>query len=694
MNKETLLLEIGCEELPAKSLNHLSLSLAENIKTGLAKAGLDFNSIKNYHTPRRLAVMVKNLNEQQSDQMIERKGPAVNAPQNAIEGFLRANNISAEQLFEENGRFVYRYKETGKTINQLIPDIVNKAISDLPIPKPMRWENTEINFIRPVHWVVLMYGSRVIPTTILGLSTSNLTYGHRFHSPSAIQLKQASNYLDNLEQQGFVIVDPSKRKHIIETELNKIADEEVCLRQWREELLNEVINLVEWPVILLGQFHRDFLQVPKEALIAAMEEHQKCFPLVKKVDNTLVAHFITVSNIASKNPETVTHGNERVIHARLSDAKFFYETDRQHTLDDRLTQLENVTFQAKLGTLYDKSKRIAALAKFIAEKLDTDSSLAERAGLLCKTDLLTNMVGEFPELQGIMGYYYAKHGGETDELAVAIRDHYHLSPDKNNNRLNNPISYAVALADRLDTLVGIFGVNQAPTSDKDPFGLRRTAIVILRILIDANLKLNLVELINVAEKNYGNLIINSNTNRQLHEFILDRLNGLCQSYIVEDENHHTTIANDTLLAVLAIENEVPFDIIQRAKALQKFRTLPEASSLAEANKRASNLLTKTESSYLVTFPDIIEKININLFQHDSEYQLYHALKTNKAKIENDYLCELMELANLQSPLANFFDNVMVIDENENLKNNRLTLLATLRQACLTVADISLLQIPK
>lgn len=692
MNKETLLLEIGCEELPAKSLNDLILALTENINTGLKKASLNFSNITSYHTPRRLAVIIESLDRQQTEQTIERKGPSITAPVNAIEGFLRANNISKEQLIEENGRFVFRYIETGKTIAELIPDIINKAISDLPIAKPMHWGNKETSFIRPVHWIVLLYGSEIISAEILGLPTSNVTYGHRFHHPEAISLEHANNYLSRLKNQGFVIADFNDRQCSILQQTKELAEKKQCNPILNMKLVHEVTNIVEWPQALLGSFSEEFLTVPHEALIAAMEGHQKCFP-VKSNNDKLAPYFITISNISSQHPATVIHGNERVIHARLSDAKFFYETDCKQTLSSRLEYLKNVTFQAKLGTLYNKSQRIAALAKFIAEKLHTNSVLAERAGLLCKTDLLTSMVGEFPELQGIMGYYYAKHDGEDDNVANAIRDHYQLYPDKNNDRLNHSVSYAVALADRLDTLVGIFGINQAPSSDKDPFALRRAAIVILRILIEAKLDLNLIELIDAAQKNYADLIINPDTGKQVHEFILDRLAGLYREY-----NHtnfaELVISNDTLTAVLTVNNFIPSDIHQRAIALQTFRSLTEASALAEANKRANNLLTKTESTHLVTTPNIIEKVNTDLFQDESEYQLYQALQTNKSKAKNDYFSELMELASLQLPLANFFDNVMVIDKNETLKNNRLMLLAALRQACLTVADISLLQILK
>lgn len=671
MQKQNFLFEIGCEELPPKSLKILSEALTNNIKNGLEKAGFEFGDIHSYATPRRLAVAINDLNAQQPDQNIERKGPAVNAPTAAMEGFLRSNNITADQVVEENGRVVYRFTEKGKSITELMPEIANKAVADLPIPKPMRWSDKDIQFIRPVHWVVMLYGNNIIPATILGLATGNKTYGHRFHHPEAIELKNSDEYETKLDK-AFVIANFEKRKDKI-INLIKEKNEASILDA---ALVDEVTSIVEWPVPLLGSFDKAFLKVPKEALIAAMQDHQKCFPIQLGTD--LLPYFITVSNIESKDEKVVIHGNERVINARLSDAKFFYETDCKQTLVDRLEILKNVVFQAKLGTLYEKCERIAKLAKLIAEKINANSELAERAGLLCKTDLVSNMVNEFPELQGIMGYHYARNDNEDEAVAIAIRDQYLTYSSK--EKLHTPISWAIALADRIDTLVGIFGINQAPTGDKDPFGLRRAAINVLRILIEKKLSLNLIELIKQAHKNYQHPLNNKDTEQQVHQFILERLSGLYQD---------TDITTDTLNAVLTVANHIPYDIHVRINALQKFRALTEAAALAEANKRASNLLNKSGLAELFS-NNALEKIDINLFSHESERQLYNSLKV--INISNkDYLESLTQLATLQKPVANFFDHVMVMDEDEKLRNNRLALLAALRQLFLQIADISLLQ---
>lgn len=656
--KNNFLFEIGCEELPPKNLIRLSEALADNIKQGLIKANLTFGDIHPYATPRRLAVMIKDLISEQPDQSVERKGPAVTAPTAALEGFLRSNNISADQVSEEDGRVIYRFVEKGKNITQLMPEIISKAIADLPISKPMRWSDKDIYFIRPVHWIVMLYGEQVIPATILGLVASNKTYGHRFHHPQSIELKHCDNYLTDLEK-VFVIVDNSTRKNKISDALQKLSNEKNGNYLSSSDLLNEVTSIVEWPVPLLGSFDKTFLTVPKEALIAAMQGHQKCFP-IKNTDETLLPNFITISNIQSTDTSTVIHGNERVMQARLSDAKFFYETDCKETLESRLEKLKHVIFQAKLGTLYDKSQRISKLASFIATQLNLDTKLAARAGLLCKADLVSNMVNEFPELQGLMGYYYALNDNEDKEVAIAIRDQY--------KNPTNTIGYCVALADRLDTLIEMFRIDQIPTGDKDPFGLRRAAIGILTIIIEQKLPLNLMDLI----KEPSLIAKTEKQCEQIYEFVLERLPGFYQNKITAD----------VIAAVLATTNHKPYDIHLRIAALQQFRSLPEAAALTEANKRASNLLKKSAA--------VSTEIDSNLFKHESEQQLFAALQSITISDE-DYSASLKKLSTLQTPVANFFDNVMVMDEDEKLRNNRLALLAALRHLFLQIADISLLQ---
>lgn len=690
--KNNFLFEIGCEELPSKSLIPLSKALVENLTQGLTKAGLEFGDIKPYATPRRLAVIIKDLAAEQPDQNVERKGPAKTAPTAALEGFLRSNNITADQLIEENGRVIYRFTEKGKSIQELMPEIINKAIAELPIPKPMRWGDSDTQFIRPVHWAVMMYGDKIIPATILGLATSNKTYGHRFHHPEVIELKNSDEYETKLEK-AFVIANFVERQKKIIDALRNLEKEKSGVIRGSEELLNEVTSIVEWPIALTGSFDESFLKTPKEALIAAMQDHQKCFPIQQ--NESLLPYFITVSNIDSKDKSVVIHGNERVINARLSDAKFFYETDCKQTLENRLEMLKQVVFQAKLGTLYEKSKRISKLAKFIAyklnitQKLHIDPEQAKQAGLLCKADLASNMVNEFPELQGVMGYYYALNDKKETEIAIAIRDQYVVYPRE--DKLNTPISWCVALADRLDTLVGIFGINQAPTGDKDPFGLRRAAITILAILIKKNLSLNLLELIKETATGIGQPVaFEKALENKVYEFILERLPGYCQNPVLDQEEAaQLKITPDVISAVLVVANHKPFDTYKRIKELQKVSALPEIAALAEANKRANNLLKKSGLAEQFN-NNALEKIDNKLFKHDSEQQFYDALKSIQISGE-DYFASLTQLATLQKPVANFFDNVMVMDEDEKLRNNRLALLAALRQLFLQIADISLLQ---
>jgi len=687
MVKQNCLFEIGTEELPPKSLKTLAIALMENIKQGLQKVELTFTDIKYYATPRRLAVFISDLNSQQPDREVEKKGPAVKAaydadgkPTPALEGFARSCNTAIDKLTEENGRLVCRYREKGKSVQELLPIILNDAITGLPIPKPMRWSNRETQFVRPVQWVVLLYGSKVISTEILGHKTGNISYGHRFMSPKAIKLKKPEDYIKALKK-AYVLADFAERRQLIQQQAEKIAAKKQSQAMMKDALLDEVTGLVEWPVALLADFEKEFLKVPHEALVAAMEEHQRCFPLEDK-NQQLLPYFITVSNIESKDPKEVIRGNERVMRARLADAKFFFETDCKVSLSDRIENLKQVVFQAKLGTLFDKAQRIAKLAGVIAK-----TKFAEIAGMLCKADLVTTMVGEFPELQGVMGYYYAQKDGEPDVVQNAIYEHY-LPRYAGDVLPDSPEGCAVALADRIDTLVGIFGINQIPTGDKDPFGLRRAAIAVIRILIEKQLNLNLAELIQAAHKNYQVALPNPDVEKQVHAFILDRFNAWYQDQ---------AITPDTLSAVLAVTDQMPLDVHHRVLALQQFRQLPEAAALAEANKRASNLLSKSGLKNLFERNNVLDQINVQLLGHDSEKQLYDTLKQLNVHLDADaqtqdaYITHLKKLATLQKPVAYFFDSVMVMDEDEKLRHNRLALLAALRQLFLQVADISLLQ---
>lgn len=702
VKKNNLLIEIGTEELPPKSLKQFAEAFAENVKQKLIAAEFNFSEIKEFATPRRLALLVQQLDQQQTDRSIERRGPALraaydehNKPTKALEGFLRSCNIIADQVEKletaQGSWLIYRYQERGKTIQEFLPTVVNEALNELPIPKPMRWNNGDTQFVRPVHWIVMLYGKEIIKGKILDIQANRKTYGHRFHHPQAIVLPDANSYQKLLKNKGYVIVDFDERKKNIQDQIKTIAKRKNSQAIIPEELLDEVTSLVEWPKALLVNFDKEFLNVPREALISAMQDHQRCFAL-EDTQNNLLPHFITISNIVSKEPKEVIRGNERVMRARLADAKFFYETDRKHKLADQLENLKHVVFQAKLGSLYDKSLRVAELAKLIATTNGNNAEHAYRAGLLCKTDLLTNMVGEFPELQGIMGYYYALNDHEDKKVALAIRDHY--KPRFAKDSLPETIEGCiVAIADRLDTLVNIFKIGQIPTGDKDPFGLRRAALGIIRILIEKEIDLDIYGAINFIATNCNSQPHPGEAfSNQVYKFILDRL----YAWYAEQNTKA-----DILDAVLKGSETKDFIAIhRRVIATQNFSQKNEAAALIEANKRVKNILNKTNFQLQQFVP---QQIQTSLFTLEAEKKLYNALeqitkKNSHLLIPNtptpsqeSFSTLLIQLANLQPIVTHFFDNVLVMDENENLRNNRLQLLAKLRQLFLTVADISLLQ---
>lgn len=690
MQTQDFLLEIGTEELPAVLLPTLIQSLAQGIAQSLTKAELKYDNLKYYATPRRLAVLIKQLQAQQADRIVERKGPALKAayddqqqPTPALVGFLRSCNTTADQLIQTETQqgvwLFYRYQEIGKSVFDLLPDIVNKALLALPIPKPMKWGEGNNSFIRPIHWIVLLYGKEIIPGKFFDLPTQQQTYGHRFHHPDAINIPEPAAYEKLLSTQGFVMADFAQRQQLIQQQTISLATEIHGQAVFNEDLLQEVTGLVEWPIALLAKFDKEFLTVPYEALIAAMEHHQKSFA-IKDQNNKLLPYFVTISNINSLDPNEVIRGNERVMRARLSDAKFFYEIDCKQTLNSRLENLKTIIFQTKLGSLYDKSQRLAALASLIGKSLQCEP-FSTKAGLLCKADLNTQMVQEFPDLQGIMGYYYALNDSEPLEVANAIKEHY--LPRFAGDKL--PASMpgcAVSLADRLDTLVGIFGINQQPTGEKDPFGLRRAAVAILRILIERELNLNLSDLIKQAHKNYLISLPNAEVNTQVQEYILERLRTWYQ-----DQN----IAADTLASVLAVQNENLLDLDRRVRAVQIFRDLPEAQALAAANKRVKNLL-KQADLLNNSNSNLLEQINPALFEHAAEKELFAKIVEKEQSHISSYPEHLKDLASLQPAVDQFFDKVLVMEENPQIKNNRLILLAALRKLFLAVADISFLQL--
>lgn len=687
--RRNLLVEIGTEELPPKALLRLSNAFTDGVRSGLEKAELAFGEVTGYATPRRLAVFVEAVETAQAERVVERRGPALAAAYDdegnatrAAQGFAGSCGVSVEALetleTDKGSWLVFRSQEPGRATQALIPDIVNTALGGLPIPKRMRWGDRSDEFVRPVHWVVMLLGEMLIEGTVLGVASGRTTRGHRFHHPQPITLHEADSYAPLLGSEGRVMADFSERREAIEGQIHETAQALGGAALLDDDLLDEVTALVEWPTALSGRFEERFLEVPPEALISTMKGHQKYFPVVDKAGK-LLPHFITVSNIESRDPLQVVAGNERVIRPRLSDAAFFWSQDRRRALADRIEDLKAVVFQEKLGTLHDKAERVAQLAATIAEQIGGDTEQAHRAAMLAKCDLLTEMVGEFPELQGIMGRYYAEAGGETAELAQAITEQY--QPRFAGDSLpETRIGQALAIADRLDTLLGIFGIGQLPTGDKDPYALRRAALGVLRIMIEGRLQLDLQALLETAAAAYGDLFVSEPVVDQVHAFMMDRLRG----YYVE-----SGITPDVFEAVLARRPTRPLDFHHRVNAVAQFRELPAAESLAAANKRIRNILRKTEERY----PDRVDAAHL---VEEAEKALASALDAMTATVSplldsGNYDTALTQLAGLRSPVDHFFDDVMVMTDDDALRRNRLALLAALSGLFLRVADISHLQ---
>lgn len=685
-----LLIEIGTEELPPKSLASLSEAFATGIGNGLQQKQLPYATATPYATPRRLAVLVKGVATQQVDREVERRGPAVSAafdktgqPTKAAVGFAKSCGVEVgalEKLETDKGSWlVHRSLQPGQATTALVPEIIQTSIAALPIPKPMRWGDLTFEFVRPVHWVVILFGQEVIEANILGVPSGRETRGHRFHHPDLLVLQDANDYADTLAKQGYVIPLFAVRRERVRQLVEQVAAETGGTAVIEEALLNEVTSLVEWPVPVTGTFEEKFLEVPAEALIATMKGNQKCFHLVDQTGK-LLPRFIAISNIQSRKSEVVRKGNERVIRPRLSDAAFFWHQDRAKSLVSRLDQLKTVIFQNKLGSLYDKSQRIAKLSGNIAKLLGAEESPGTRAALLSKCDLMTNMVNEFPELQGIMGEYYARHDNEPAGVALALREQY--MPRFAGDTLPTSVyGQALSIADKLDTLIGIFGINQPPTGDKDPFGLRRAAISVLRIMIEAKLPLDLHQLLAAAQTAYFPPLPQTEASTQVFDFILERLRSYYQ-----DQG----LSYDVVDAVLACRPTSPLDADQRIRGIAAFRHQPDFVSLASANKRIHNILKKTEE-FFPAQPDPSH------FSQTEETQLYDQMEAVRAKItpfvkQGDYQLALQQLATLRETVDNFFDQVMVMADDLTVRKNRLAFLQTVRHLFLQVADISRLQV--
>ena len=686
--KHDCLIEIGTEELPPKALQSLAGGFADRVVQALEDHALAASAVDVFATPRRLAMLLRDTPLQQQEQRVEKRGPALQAafdadgnPSRAALGFAGSCGVEVDQLerreTDKGSWLYYSATQPGKNLAELLPAIVLRALATLPIPKRMRWGDREDEFVRPVKWLVMMIGDKVVDAELFGLHSTNLSRGHRFHSPGDLEISTAADYESILQSRGLVIASFDKRRDIIGNLLEQSAARLEGSVRIDPGLLDEVTALVEYPVAVCGEFDPGFLELPPEVLVSTMQDNQKYFALYDAT-GALLPHFITISNIDSRKPEVVAGGNERVIRPRFADAGFFFAQDQKFGLDAMRVQLEGVVFQEKLGSLWDKASRITRLAKYIAAQTGADQDLVRRAAELCKADLMSDMVGEFPKLQGVMGRYYANAQQEVDVVCSAIEQHYRprfsgdLLPD-------DDISQAIALADRLDSLIGIFAIGEKPGGDKDPFALRRAALAVLRILVEKEMTLDVVDLCQSAADGYFNKVDAKAVIGDVIDYIFDRL----QSYFQEQG-----IGADIVEAVAYSRPGMLYDCSLRIHALQEFQQHEAAPALAAANKRISNILKKQDQS--------TSEINVELLQETAEINLYERLQSLRDSVHEqftrgEYLQGLEQLAELRPDVDCFFDEVMVMVDDEALKNNRLALLEQLLQSFRKVADFSRIQ---
>ncbi|MGM8934655.1 glycine--tRNA ligase subunit beta [Pseudomonas neustonica] len=683
MQAQDFLVELGTEELPPKALKKLAEAFLAGVEKGLKEAALEYRAARYFAAPRRLAIQVDQLASQQPDRSNQMDGPPVQAafdkdgnPTKAAEGFARKCGVSVAELDQSGPKLRFVQAIPGQPAADLLPGIVDAALAALPIPKRMRWADRKTEFVRPTQWLVMLLGEQVVPCEILAQSAGNQSRGHRFHHPDNITISSPSAYADALRK-AYVVADFAERRELISQRVAELAAEQQGTAIVPPDLLDEVTALVEWPVPLVCSFEERFLDVPQEALISTMQDNQKYFCLLD-ASGKLLPRFITVSNLESKDPRQIIEGNEKVVRPRLTDAEFFFKQDKKQPLESHNERLANVVFQAELGSVFDKATRVSNLAGFIAEQIGGDESKAQRAGLLSKCDLSTEMVGEFPELQGIAGYYYAKHDGEAEDVALALNEQY--MPRGAGAELPSTLTgAAVALADKIDTLVGIFGIGMLPTGSKDPYALRRAALGVLRILIEKQLELNLNAALQVAIQQYGERVKADGLIALVQDFIFDRLRAR-----YEDEGIDVAVYQ----SVRAVSPVSPLDFDQRVQAVQAFRRLPEADTLAAANKRVSNILSKADG-------EVSTAIDSALLQETAEQALASAVAAAEQHVaplaaDRQYQQALERLAGLREPVDAFFDQVLVNAEDPAVKANRYALLARLRGLFLGVADISLL----
>jgi glycyl-tRNA synthetase beta chain len=689
---QELLLEIGAEELPPKALKKMAVALGRELSTGLIARGLKHGEIQTFATPRRLAVLIADVPEAQADREVERRGPNINdafdaqgTPTQAAQGFARSCGLAVEHLeqieTDKGTQLAFRTTQVGEPTTSLLPTIVEEAIARLPIPRRMRWANLDVEFSRPVQWVVLLFGDQLVDAHILGVDSGRMTRGHRFHHPEGIRLDSAGEYAVSLYSAGHVIAEFDARMDIIRAQVEDAATALGGKAVIDADLLAEITALVEWPVAVSGNFDKAFLRLPDAVLMAPMKGHQRFFA-VRAADGSLLPHFITISNIASKKPRSVQAGNERVLRPRLADAAFFFDADLKRSLAELQAGLSEVVFQEKLGSVAEKAERVSKLAGVIAIAIGQDTEgvkFARRAGSLCKCDLLTQMVGEFPELQGIMGREYAINAGEPAAVSQALGEAY-MPRFAGDEIPQSDTGRAVAMADKLDTLVGIFGIGNKPTGEKDPFALRRTALGVLRVIIESKLAVDLRKLIDSAVQGYGERLSNAKTVEEVQTFMMERLRG----YFADKG-----IATEVYAAVHARHPAQPYDFARRVEAVHAFYQLPDAQGLAAANKRIQNILRQVDGA-------VSTAVNDELFSENAEWDLAAKLMGLKPRVQKllsdgQYTEALAALAGLRESVDCFFDEVKVMDDVDAVKNNRLAILASIHELFIETADISRLQ---
>ena len=675
MKTHDFLLELGTEELPPKLLLKLSNALKDNLSSELEKLSIKSDSIKAFATPRRLAISISELQSKQQDQVLEKKGPSTQSPEMAINGFAKSCGVDVSELEKKElgGKeyFYYSKEETGQSVGELLPEAIEKSIKDIPITRAMKWGSSDYSFVRPVHWLVIMLDKNIVPAKIMGLESNRITKGLRFIDP-IIELKHAKDYEQVMSDKAQILVDFAKRKELIRDQVLSVAQKNNAEVVIDESLLDEVCALVEYPRAFSGSFDKKFLDIPQEAIISAMKSHQKYFHLVD-IQGQLLPLFISVANIESTNIKAIVDGNERVIHPRLADSEFFWNQDKAKKLEERLPDLDSVMFMKSLGSMGQKAKRIESLSSHISDLVGFDQKASARAGLLSKSDLLSEMVGEFADLQGIMGGYYATNDGETQAVSVAIREHYQprFAGDKVPSTNEGLV---VAIADKLDTISGIYGIGQAPTGSKDPYALRRLALGLLRILLEAKIELNLKSLIDYS-LNLHLKEVDRSCGDDIYSFMMDRLKAY-----YKDAN----IDSNVYEAVLAVSPESPLDFHLRVEALNEFTQSENSKSLIEANKRIANILKDSNEKN--------ETLNPKILIDDSEIKLFNASESLSKKLSGskDYQEVMKSLIDLKDSIDSFFDNVMVNTDDDKLKSSRLALIRKIRLLFLSVADISYL----